>query len=315
MSSETLAVPTRPQTTPRAGRRSLVHHRLPYALLLPALALLSAVVVYPVGYGLWLAFNEKSLLSLDATFVGIDNFRELLSDNVFLMSVRHTVQWTVLGVVGVMLVGLLLALILNSRYVIGGRWLRSLYFLPWLTPTVVTAIVWSWLYNPTYGYINHALMELGLIDAPLLFLSKPGLNLNAVVAPLIWRGYPFTMLVILAALQSIDQALYEAASIDGAGAWQRFRSITLPSLAPSLAILTLLQTIWIFNHFDIPYQMTAGGPAHTSELLSTYAYNTVFAGTRQGYGAAVATVMFMVLVVFGTIYIRLAVRRSEELTG
>lgn len=313
--TDSVAVSPRQPAAPRVARRSLTQVRLPYLLLLPALVLLGGVVVYPVGYGLWLAFNDKSLLSLDATFIGLDNFRELASDNLFWMSVRHTVQWTVFGVVGVMMLGLLLALLLNSPYVLGRRWLRSLFFLPWLTPTVVTAIVWSWLYNPTYGYINHALMKLSLIDEPLLFLSKPGLNLNAVVVPLIWRGYPFTMLVILAALQSIDQVLYEAASIDGAGTWQRFRSITLPSLAPSLAILTLLQTIWIFNHFDIPYQMTAGGPAHTSELLSTYAYNTVFGGTRQGYGAAVATVMFGVLVVFGTIYIRLAVRRSEELTG
>lgn len=312
--TESVAVSPRQAAAPRGARRSLAHGRLPYLLLLPALALLGGVVVYPVGYGLWLAFNDKSLLSLDATFIGLDNFRELVADDVFWTSVRNTVQWTVLGVAGVMLTGLLLALLLNSPYVLGRRWLRSFFFLPWLTPTVVTAIVWSWLYNPTYGYINHALMKLSLIDEPLLFLSKPGLNLNAVVVPLIWRGYPFTMLVILAALQSIDAALYEAASIDGAGSWQRFRSITLPSLAPSLAILTLLQTIWIFNHFDIPYQMTAGGPAHTSELLSTYAYNTVFGGTRQGYGAAIATVMFAVLVVFGATYIRLAVRRAEDLT-
>ena len=298
---------------PQRGALRVSRHALPYLMLAPSLLLLAAVVLYPLVYGLWLSLNDKSLLSLRATFIGLGNFRRLLHDDVFLSSVGHSIRWTVLGVIGVVVLGLGFALLLNSPRVRGRRALRSLLFLPWLMPTVVTATVWSWLYNPVYGYINLALRRLGLAHDAVNFLATPGLNLNALVVPLVWRGYPFTMLVLLAALQAIDPSLYEAAAIDGANTWQRFRSITLPSLSSPLAILTLLQAIWIFNHFDIPYQMTAGGPAHTSELLSTYAYNTVFGGQEQGYGAAIATVMFGVLVVFVSIYIRVAVRPAEEL--
>ena len=312
--SNTALVTAQRQAMGASRRARLSRHALPYAMLAPALALLTGVIVYPLGYGLWLAFQDKNLMSLDATFVGLRNFRELASDQVFLDSAWRSIRWTVTCVVAVMLLGLGLAMLLNASRVRGRRILRSLFFLPWLTPTIVTATVWSWLYNPVYGYINLGLRELGLTDEPINFLAEPGLNLNALAVPLVWRGYPFTMLVLLAALQGIDQALYEAAAIDGASAWQRFRSITLPSLSAPLAILTLLQTIWIFNHFDIPYQMTGGGPARTSELLSTYAYNTVFGGMEQGYGAAIATVMFAVLVVFAAIYIRFAVNRAEEIT-
>ncbi len=309
------SVAVRRKNTHRFPRTGRSQNWLAFVLVSPAVLLLAAIILYPVAYGVWLSFNEKSLLALDATFIGLDNYRALVHDHIFRLSLWHSARWTVLGVVGVMLAGLLSGLLLNSPYVLGRRFLRSLFFLPWLTPTVVVAIVWSWLFNPTFGYINHWLLQFGLISQPLNFLADPALNLNSLVVPLVWRGYPFTMLVILAALQSIDQSLYEAAAIDGASTWKRFWSITLPSLAPALAILTLLQTIWIFNHFDIPYQMTAGGPAHTTELLSTYAYNTVFGGMDQGYGSTVATFMFAVLVVFGAIYIRLAVRRSEGLAG
>lgn len=312
--SNSIVAPVSRRALQQRRRRGVSPYRLPYALLAPALLLLAGVILYPLGYGLWLSLNEKSLLSLHATFVGFANFRRLLDDDIFLGSVWRSVRWTVIGVVVVTALGLGFALLLNSPRVLGRRLLRSLLFLPWLTPTVVTATVWAWLYNPVYGYINLLLQGAGLVREPVNFLATPGLNLYSLVVPLVWRGYPFTMLVLLASLQAIEPSLYEAAAIDGANTWQRFRSITLPSLSSQLAVLTLLQAIWIFNHFDIPYQMTAGGPAHTSELLSTYAYNTVFGGQEQGYGAAIATVMFGVLVVFVSIYIRVAVRPAEELT-
>lgn len=312
--SNSVAVRAKRVAAPRRGSARFGRHALPYAMLAPSLLLLAGVVLYPLAYGLWLSLTDKTLLSLDATFIGLANFRELLDDPIFLASIGRSIRFTVAGIVGVMLLGLGFAMLLNSRHVLGRRVLRSLLFLPWLVPTVVTATVWSWLYNPSYGYVNAILQRLNVIDGPVNFLGTPGVNLNAIIVPLIWRGYPFTMLVLLAALQAIEPSLYEAAAIDGANAWQRFRSITLPSLFSPLAILTLLQAIWIFNHFDMPYQMTGGGPARTSELLSTYGYNTVFGAQRQGYGAAIATVMFGVLVVFVTIYLRVAVRRAEELT-
>lgn len=298
---------------PRRRRSFLSRHGLPYAMLAPALGLIGGIVIYPIAYGLWLAFHDKQLMSLDATYIGLQNFRDLWADDVFRASVWRSVKWTVSGVVLVVLLGLTLAMLLNAPQVLGRRILRSLFFLPWLVPTVVTATVFSWLYNPVYGYINLGLENLGLVDTPVNFLGDPGVNLYAVIVPLVWRGYPFTMLILLAAMQSIDQALYEAAALDGAGAWRRFTSITLPSLSAPLAILTLLQTIWIFNHFDIPYQMTGGGPARSTELMSTYAYNTVFGGMEQGDGAAIATVMFGCLVILATLYIRFVVRRAEDI--
>lgn len=304
------------QAAPKIARLRIKarKHFLPYAMLAPALALLAGIVLYPVMYGLWLSFHDKQLMSLNATYVGLQNFKDLTDDPVFTGSVWRSAKYTAVSVVTVVVIGTSLALLLNSPLVNGRRTLRSVMFLPWLMPTVVTATTWSWLYNPTYGYINEYLKQLGVIDRSINFLGRPDLNLYALVVPLVWRGYPFAMLVLLAALQTIDSSLYEAASIDGANWWQRFWSITLPSLMAPLSIMTLLQTIWIFNHFDIPYQMTGGGPARTTELLSTYAYNTVFGALNQGYGAAIATVMFLFLLVFGSVYIKFAINRAEHNT-
>lgn len=279
--------------------------------LSPAGMMILCVLVYPILSGMYLGFTDRMLSYDSYSFVFLDNYRELLHDPLFWRSVGNSCKLVFFTIFFDTLIGFSLAMLLNvrARYV---KYFRTLLFLPWVLPSVVVAFSFRWLYNDSYGYINHILTRFNFISSPVNPLARTDILLwLGILVPAIWFSYPFVLLVFSAALKSIDGNLYEAARIDGAGHWQRFRYITLPALKPTIVMVTILQVIWEFAAFDLVYLLTKGGPANSTLTLSLYVYRQAFQYKRLGYAGALAMVLFLVLAAFTAIYFRL-VKGGEE---
>ena len=283
---------------------------LPYWLLLPAAILIVAVVGYPMVYGLSLSVTDRTLQSTEANFVGLQNFRKLLEDDRFLTVAGNSVFWSIYTVVGSVLSGFILALILNQSF-LGRRFARGILLVPWTVPTVAVAFVWVWLYDPLVGIFNQIVLLLG--GSRLPFMSDIGMVQFWMALPVIWRFYPFVMLMLLAGLQAIDQELYAAAAVDGANIRQRFWHITLPMVRGILGLVTVLEFIWLFNHFDIIWIMTAGGPADATHNLATFAYYQGFKLFKYAYASTIGVVMLVILFFSSLVYLSLQDRMEIEL--
>jgi len=281
-----------------------------YILLAPAVLFIVGFMLYPVGVGIYLSFTNKQLMK-SATFVGLRNYQQLLfKDEIFRTVLVHTVIWSSLMIAGVTVIGLALALLLNQNFR-GRSILRTLFVIPWPIPYIVAGIIWKWLYADQFGYFDRILMGLGITNASFGFLSDPNKVLFSLIATIVWRNYPFNMLVCLAALQSISPDLYEAAIIDGAGTWAKFRYITLPGIKVVIILIILLQFVWSFNHFTLVYVMSKGGPGHASHILGSYAYELAFGKRNVGYASSVATMMFVVLIFVTFLYLRVMMKEEE----
>jgi multiple sugar transport system permease protein len=271
--------------------------RLGIALVAPSVVVLAIVSIYPVLSVLALSLERRVPVFQLREFVGLANFRFLLTDSAFWNAVRVTGVFTVASVALEIVVGVLLALAINRL-----RGLRAvgvgLLLLPWCLPGVVTARTFEWLLHPTSGLVNQVL------GMPLNWLGDPTLALGAVIAADVWRTAPFVGLLSLARLATIPPSVYEAAAVDGAGPAVAFRAITLPLLAPVLLVTALFRTLDALRAFDLMYVLTGGGPAATTETLTLYAYRNLFQTLQMGFGSAVATTVFIVVVVTAAGYLR-----------
>ena len=274
-----------------------------YLFLLPSLAVIIILMIYPLSYGIRTSFFSKSLIGPEK-YVGISNFSKLSNDPVFWSTLINTIIWTFAAVIGGLLIGLALASLLNVNIKFRGRLVsRVLLIISWAFPNVAAVIIWRWMFREPFGYLNAVLKFIGVMNEPLNWLGSTKYSLWAAIIVVIWKSYPFDMLVLFASMQAIPIQLYEGAQIDGANVWQRFRFITLPLLLPPILIITLLQTIWTFNNFDIVYVLTKGGPLHSSEILPTYIYKSAFETYQAGYGSAIAAVMFLILIFIAILYV------------
>jgi len=282
-----------------------------FLFMLPAVIAVLFILVYPIIYGVCMGFTNR-LFSYEAfSFIGIGNFVDISKDPLFFKAFKNTLKMVSCLVFFNTLIGFVLALLLNSseRYI---GFFRTMFFMPWILPSAVVAFSFRWLYNDYYGLINHMLLRLGTIEAAVNPLAVENLVWPGVVIPSVWFSYPFVMLVMSAALKSIDRNVIDAARIDGASAWQIFREITMPSLRPTLVMLVILQIIWEFSSFDMIYLLTRGGPADSTLTLSLYIFKRAFEYKQIGYACALATVMFAVLSVFIFIYFRLSQRGDKD---
>jgi multiple sugar transport system permease protein len=282
----------------RLRRRRVWLAAEPYLYTLPAVILIGAVMLVPLIVGISYAFHDVTLLDpLSGDFVGLAHFRELYGDAAFWSAARNTLTWTFACVVLQFLLGLLLALLLAREF--PGRGLvQLLVFLPWAVPSFLSGLNWAWLFNPVVGPLPHWFAALGLMSTPENLLSSPQHALWGPIIANVWWGIPFFAITMLAALQSIPADIYEAAAIDGAGAWVRFRRITLPYLAPTMAITILLRTVWIANFADLIVVMTKGGPADSTQILASYIFTQAFQRLDFGYASAVATVLLALLLAY-----------------
>jgi multiple sugar transport system permease protein len=286
-------------------QRAALTRAAPYLYTMPAVVLISAVMLLPLLAGISYAFHDITLLDpMSGEFVGMAHFLELWNDAAFWNALRNTVTWTLASISLQFIPGLLLALLL-SRAFFGRRIVQVLVFLPWAVPSFLLGLNWAWMFNPLVGPLPHWLTAIHLMSAPENLLSSPQHALWGPIAANVWWGIPFFAITLLAALQSIPAEIYEAAAIDGAGTWARFRSITLPYLAPTIMITLMLRTVWIANFADLIVVMTRGGPADSTQILASYIFTQAFQRLDFGYASAVATVLLALLLVYALLLMSL----------
>ncbi|WP_180902641.1 carbohydrate ABC transporter permease [Martelella soudanensis] len=277
----------------------------PYLYSAPALFLIAAVILVPLVVGISYAFRDVQLLNpFSGGFIGLEHFQALAGDKAFRRALGNTLWWTGASVLLQFVLGLILALLLDKPFY-GRGLVQALVFLPWAVPTFLAGLNWAWLFNPVIGPLPHWFHALGLMAEPENILSDPALAMWGPIAANVWWGIPFFAITMLAALQSIPRDLYEAAAIDGAGPVQRFLSITLPFLAPTMAITILLRTVWIANFADLIVVMTSGGPANRTQIVASYIFTQAFRKLDFGYASAIALVLLVLLLAYALLIILL----------
>jgi multiple sugar transport system permease protein len=277
---------------PRAGGLSrLLENRnvLGALFLLPAAVILLLFLTYPLGLGVWLGFTDTQI-GREGIFVGLENYEYLWSDSVFWLSVFNTVVYTVAASILKFALGLWLALILNERLPFKA-FFRAIVLLPWVVPTVLSAIAFWWIDDAQFSILSWSLIKLGIIDTPINFLGDPNLARASVIAANVWRGIPFVAITLLAGLQTIPPSLYEAAMLDGANSWQRLRYVTLPMLTPIIAVVMTFSVLFTFTDFQLIYVLTRGGPVNATHLMATLSFQRAIPGGHLGEGAAIAIAM------------------------
>lgn len=269
---------------------------LVFLCLLPAAGLLTIFLTYPLGLGIWLSMTD-STIGQAGDFVGLENFEDLWDDPVFWMAVTNTIFYTTVATAGKFALGLWLAMLLNHHLPFKA-FLRAIVLLPWIVPTVLSAIAWWWIYSAQFSIVSYLLVDvLHLTDHYIDFLGTPWAARWSLIVANIWRGIPFVAITLLAGLQTISPSLYEAALLDGATGWQRFRRITVPLLMPILAVALTLSVLFTFSDFQLVYAITRGGPFNTTHLMATLAFQRAIPGAQLGEGAAIAVAMIPFLVV------------------
>jgi ABC-type sugar transport system permease subunit len=293
-----------PATPPVAGRRLRAWRRIApgYAFLAPSIVILLVFVVYPIAQSVWMSLHNWSFFSSIHPYVGLANYRTMLHDPRFWNALRNTAIYTVIVVPAQLAIGLALAVALLRNTLIN-KFFRSVYFFPVISALATMGIVWKFLLDPQIGIINHLMVSVGLPDID--FLQSTTWALPAVITVGVWKSSGFAMIILLAALQDIPQPVIEAATLDGAGPWQRFRHVTLPLLRPSMLFAAVIATITSMQLFDQVYVMTGGGPLFHTDTLVTYLYQVGFTDFRSGYAAAISCVLFLLILALSMLQLRL----------
>ena len=260
----------------------------------PAAAILLVFLTYPLGLGVWLGFTDTKI-GRAGEWIGIENFESLFQDSVFWLSVFNTVFYTAIASVIKFALGLYLALLLN-RNIAFKSMIRAIMLLPFIVPTVLSAIAFWWIFDAQFSIISWALKQMGLIDRYINFLGDPWNARLSVIAANIWRGIPFVAISLLAGLQTIPVSLYEAATLDGANRWQLFRYVTYPLLTPIIAVVMTFSVLFTFTDFQLIYAITRGGPVNATHLMATLSFQRAIPGGQLAEGAAIATAMIPFLV-------------------
>jgi multiple sugar transport system permease protein len=309
-----VATPVKRRRGVRGVLREMRREWTAYLFNAPGLILFAIFTVYALYTSFMLSFQEWNLIDPDKQFIGLDNYREVLRDEDFHEAIRNTVYFTVGSVPLTMIIALFLAMLLNGR-IRGLAIFRTAYYLPVITPLVVAALIWTWLYQADTGMLNYYLQELGIIDQPVYWLGNRATAMPAVIAMNVWKGIGFNVIVYLAGLQAVPQEFYEAAEVDGAGWWAKFRRITVPLIAPTTFFLLVINTIGAMKAFTQVYVMTRGGPPGPGGATTTivyWIYQQAFVYFKMGYASALAYATFFLLFAVSFLQFRWYVKRVEE---
>ena len=270
-------------------------------MLTPALVLVALVAIYPLARTIYDSFTNRQFLEgIEPTeYVGLQNYRDLLHDTIFRDSIVVTVKFTVVTVAFELVLGLIIALVVNSGFK-GRGVMRAMMLVPWAIPTVVAAQMWKWMYDDVFGVINDGLIRLHIIDEPVAWISQSSTALASVAAVDIWKTTPFVALLLLAGLQVIPNEVYEAADVDGASKWHQFWKITLPLLVPAILVVLIFRTLDALRVFDVFYVFF--GSRLDTQTMAIYTQNTIVATGDVGYGAAMSVAIFLIIGIFVVIY-------------
>jgi multiple sugar transport system permease protein len=272
------------------------------ALVLPAMAMVLSFIVYPVGEVVRMSFTNTNLLTRRSDFVGFQSYVRVLEDPLMLQVLKNTAIWVFLGTALALLLGLGVGYFLSFDFKIN-RLLRASILIPWILPVVVSVAAWRWMYHAEMGVINDLLKKAGLIEKGISWLGDPSLVMYALVTIATWRHLPFAALIISAAVQGIPSGILEAATIDGANGWQKFRYIVMPHLAYPLVVIGIMNLIWNMNDLTTVWGSTRGGPANSSEILSTFIYSMGFNSFRFGLSSALSVINFAILLGLSVTYL------------
>lgn len=278
----------------------------PYLYVMPVLILLLIMYGYPLIKSIIMSLQDYKLTSSgSAPFNDFANFKKMFSDTDFLLLLKNSLIYVIISVVTQFVLGLILALCLKTKF--RGRGIyQSIVFLPWAFSSFVVGLMFRWSFNGEYGVVNDILMKMGIIKENVAWLGTPGLSLAVVIIAMIWMGIPFFGIMILAALQSVPDDIYEAADIDGCGMFRKFFSLTLPYIKPTIIMTVLLRTIWIFNSFDLIVIITGGGPVNYSQTLPSYMYSKAFASYDFGLASAFGVLLIVILGIYAVLFLKLS---------
>jgi ABC-type sugar transport system permease subunit len=291
--------------------RELNEAQLAYLIILPSVVILLCVIFYPIIYTFYLSFHKMFLTQPGKVpFIGLKNYIDFLHSSFFWNAILRTAYFAFLSVGMELILGLGIALLLNQNLV-GSKFLRVAIMIPWAIPTVVIGIMWKWIYDANYGALNGLLFSLGIISKYQAWLAHPFTAMNLVIIADVWHMTPFVVLIFLASLAVLPKALYEAAEIDGASAWQSFKSITLPLLTPAILVVLVFRTVEAFKVFDIIYVMTRGGPANATQVINYYTYLETFGYLHFGRGSTLSFMISVVVLITALIYIKLLYKGVE----
>ena len=278
----------------------------PYLYVMPVLILLLIMYGYPLIKSIIMSLQDYKLTSSgSAPFNDFANFKKMFSDTDFLLLLKNSLIYVIISVVAQFVLGLILALCLKTKF--RGRGIyQSIVFLPWAFSSFVVGLMFRWSFNGEYGVVNDILMKMGIIKENVAWLGTPGLSLAVVIIAMIWMGIPFFGIMILAALQSVPDDIYEAADIDGCGMFRKFFSLTLPYIKPTIIMTVLLRTIWIFNSFDLIVIITGRGPVNYSQTLQSYMYSKAFASYDFGLASAFGVLLIVILGIYAVLFLKLS---------
>ena len=276
-----------------------------FFLYLPAIIIILCVVVYPMVYAFQTSFTNFRPTLAKVNFVGIANYRMILKDVSFWRSIYRSLFFTAGSLIPQIVLGLIVATLLNHPMLKCKMLFRGLAITPWLIPTVTVAMIFRWMFHDLYGILNYVLMWINVLPKPLPWIAREGTAMFILILANVWRGTPLMITMFLAALQGIPADLYEAAEVDGASVWAKFRRITLPLLMPVIMVSGILRFIWTFNFYDLPWVMTGGGPSGATQTAPIYAYRRAFSGYRLGEGSAITILLFIILVIFAVVYFKI----------
>lgn len=305
---------TRPKVEPSALAKLFDNKAfLIVVCLAPAIGLLGVFLTYPLGLGIWLAFTDTTI-GRPGVWIGLENFEYLAEDPVFWSSVFYSVFYTGIATIGKFALGLWLALLMNQHLPMKNL-IRAIILMPWIVPTVLSAIAFWWIYDAQFSVVSYLLVDvLGWRETYINFLGEKWAARWSLIAANIWRGIPFVAICLLAGLQTISPSLYEAALLDGATPWQRFTRITVPLIMPILAIVMTFSIIFTFTDFQLVYAVTRGGPVNSTHLMATLAFQRGIPGGQLAEGAAIAVAMIPFLV-FATLFSYFALARRKWQQG
>ena len=284
----------------------------PYILILPACLLMGLIMIYPLGKVFYLSFQHYNPTKpFTNGFAGLDNFITIFTKKEFYNALGVSAKFVACEVVLQLIFGMIVALILNQKFK-GRGFFRALTFIPWALSGVLTAVLWSIMFNQHFGVLGDLLAKLGIIKEPIAWLANTKFVLGSVIVAELWRGIPFFAISLLAAMQGLPDDIYEAARVDGSTKFQTFSFITLPMLKNTIVLTTLLRTIWEFNSVDLIYSLTGGGPVGKTTTLSMLIANQAIKTSNYGYGSALSVVSFAILAVIAVIYMKLSGFGKEE---
>jgi multiple sugar transport system permease protein len=313
MATAEAAAPRQYVAAPRRGPVTRLledERRLAFCLLLPTIVLLGLFIAYPFFKGIELSVTDTTV-GVPGKFVGFDNFSKIWNDDIFRLAVWNTCLYTFVTTVFKLALGLWLALLLNRNFR-GKAFMRAFILLPFIIPTVLSTFAWKWMFDPTFSVLNYVLWHVGIIHSRINWLGDPGLAMISVIIVNVWRGVPFYAISLLAGLQTISPELHEAAAIDGARAWARFRHVTWPLLLPVTLVIVLFSVIQTFADFQLVYVLTGGGPANATQLFATYAYQLGIGTGLLSQGAAISLAIFPILLLVVIVQL-VYIRRAETL--